>query len=109
MLFRQDPEMPLHSADLGEDGVHQLNSVHVVQPRCQNAKMLVEDSHLDVDWVCALDSLNKGDTHLRSEVGVLSICLAAPAPPGVSEDVDVGPKAVETPELAPQPCSHSCA
>ena len=51
--------------------------------------------------------MDESNPHLGSEVGVLSICLTTPAPPGVSEDVDVGTKAVETPVLAPNHFSDS--
>lgn len=57
---------------------------------------LAKATDLDVGFVTSLDSLDKADTHTRGEMGVFPIGLAAPPPPGVSEDVDVGTKAIQT-------------
>lgn len=62
--------------------------------------VLAEATDLDVGFVTSLDSLDKADTHTRGEVWVFPIGLAAPPPPGVSEDVDVRTKAIQT--SAPQ-------
>ena len=58
--------------------------------------LVAEATDLDVGFVTSLNSLDKADTHTRGEMGVFPIGLAAPPPPGVSEDVDVGAKAIQT-------------
>ena len=58
--------------------------------------LVAEATDLDVGFVTSLNSLDKADTHTRGEMGVFPIGLAAPPPPGVSEDVDVGTKAIHT-------------
>ena len=58
--------------------------------------LVAEATDLDVGFVTSLDSLDKADTHTGGEVWVFPIGLAAPPPPGVSEDVDVGTKAIQT-------------
>jgi len=58
--------------------------------------LVAEATDLDVGFVTSLNSLDKADTHTRGEMGVFPIGLAAPPPPGVSEDVDVGTKAIQT-------------
>ena len=54
---------------------------------------------LDVGLVASLDALHKADPHARGEVGVLPVGLTTPTPPGVSEDIDVGSKAVQSPAM----------
>jgi hypothetical protein len=57
---------------------------------------LAEATDLDISLVTSLDSLDKAYTHTRCEMWVFPIGLAAPPPPGISKDVDVRTKAVQT-------------
>ena len=74
-----------------------LNSSQLCHKADQKAECTDRNADLDIGFVATLNALHKADSHTRSEMRVLSIGLTTPTPPGVPEDVDVGPKAVQSP------------